>query len=1257
MAVLDTINKVLVGVFGSRNERVLKEMMPTVARIGELEPKMMALSDADLRKKTDEFRDRLTHGETLDDLLPEAFAVVREASRRIIFTPDPQSPVPMRHFDVQIVGAIVLHTGTIAEMATGEGKTLVATPAVYLNALPQKGVHMVTTNDYLAQRDRDWMGPLYEFLGLTAGVIYSQQDYREKQAAYACDITFGKDSEFGFDYLRDNMRTSVQEQVQQRGLNFAIVDEVDNILIDEARTPLIISGASEESTEKYYQADRVATRLTKGKHFEVKEKDHVVFLTEDGTRTVEKALGVDNIYAGRNSDWPHYIEQALRAHHLQKRDVQYVVKNGEVIIVDEFTGRLMPGRRWSDGLHQAVEAKERLKIKEENQTDATVTYQHYFRMYKKLAGMTGTALTEAPEFYTVYKLDVTAIPTNRPLIRWELSDLIYGTEKEKYDALEEEIVRQHGTGRPLLVGTVSIEKSELLSERLVRRGIKHEVLNAKHHEREAMIVAKAGQLGNVTISTNMAGRGTDIVLGTCTTEQPLEHWKESGVAPKDARLNMPADELQRRLLAHWAELYLEKEEFEKIKPEQYEGALNKRWRELGMFPPKLTTRVADLGGLYVVGTERHEARRIDNQLRGRSGRQGDPGSSRFFLSLEDDLMRIFASETVTNILRRIGMSQGMALEHPMVTRAIERAQKKREEHNFDMRKYQLEYGEVMDEQRKATYGLRQRILENTDIHSVIMDQIRQSLDDEMDKVLEDEDSPEQRNFQPVAQWAQTLGATITESEWRDSSYEKLREIVAQRARERLGAKGDDRTAVSEAVAGRVFALLCDRERPFPEWDLTGLEAWGQRSNVTVAADIIRGRLTDAVARRCVEAIQKRFENATPDEALQALLEDASDRYLAESLPSSEWDLDGLTQWSNAMGVSLPVNQWREEQEEPTEAAEAADFEKTRRQEVRTRILERSRQQLRSLKPADMIAKLVNWQSRLLLAPESEEGEAGYRPVATWLSRAPFNADLSEGQIRDTGLAEAGKFEQELATHVARLDPNATPEAFALKAFGILYDAYMFRSLSVESANFVRMANYMARKYGIILSPFDLSKLAYEEMGDRLDKEIADAYQKREQALGPEKMRLIERFMLLMKLDMKWRDHLHAIDHLREGIGLRGYGQLDPKMEYTREARQMFDEMQSSLREEVTDLILKVDIGEGPAQQQGVYRGGQEVHAQATSAAQFQKQRQRTLAGSEAMSEEKRKPIVLGGGRVGRNDPCPCGSGKKYKQCCGKAAGK
>ena len=616
------LNTVLTKVFGTHNEREIKRISEAyVGSINELEPAFERLSDAELRAKTAEFRVRIAAGETLEDLLVEAFATAREAGKRFL---------RMRHYDVQLVGGVVLHQGKIAEMATGEGKTLVATLPAYLNALAGTGVHIVTVNDYLARRDAEWMGPLYEALGLTVGAIQHDMPDDARRAAYASDVTFGTNNEFGFDYLRDNMKFRAEDMVQPTH-NYGIVDEVDSILIDEARTPLIISGPAEQSTDLYYRIDRIIPALRAATDFEIEEKQRSVAMTEEGVVHIEKLLGIDNLYDAAHMDLVHHVQQALKAHTLFKRDRDYLIKDGEVVIVDEFTGRMMPGRRWSDGLHQAVEAKEGVKIARENQTLATITFQNFFRMYDKLAGMTGTAMTEAAEFDKIYKLEVMSIPTNKPLIRDEMPDVIFRTEAEKWNAVVDEIADLNETGRPVLVGTTSIEKSEKLSKLLERRGVQHVVLNAKHHEREAEIVALAGAQKAVTIATNMAGRGTDIVLG--------------------------------------------------------EG-------------------IASLGGLHVLGTERHEARRIDNQLRGRTGRQGDPGSSQFFLSLEDDLLRIFGMDKLQGLMQRLGMEEGVPIEDRMVSRALERAQKQVEARNFETRKHLLEYDDVMEKQRQVIYTMR-----------------------------------------------------------------------------------------------------------------------------------------------------------------------------------------------------------------------------------------------------------------------------------------------------------------------------------------------------------------------------------------------------------------------------------------------------------------------------------------------------------------------------------------------------------------------
>jgi len=670
---LDTLVKKFVG---SRNDREIKKIQPLVAKINDLEPRLSSLTDEQLKAKTAEFKQRSENGESLEDLLPDAFAVVRETGKRAL---------NMRHFDVQLIGGVVLHQGRISEMKTGEGKTLVATLPAYLNALEGKGVHVVTVNDYLARRDSEWMGRLYKFLGLTVGVIQHGLDDDERRESYGSDITYGTNNEFGFDYLRDNMKFDLAHCVQ-RPHQYAIVDEVDSILIDEARTPLIISGPSEESTDKYYRIDKIIPKLRRDIDYQVDEKHRTVTLTEEGFGRCENLLGVDDLSDIANMEILHHINQALRAHTLYKRDVEYVVKEGEVIIVDEFTGRLMPGRRWSDGLHQAVEAKEGLRIQQENQTLATITFQNYFRMYKKLAGMTGTAETEAEEFLKIYRLDVAVIPTNRLLRRIEYPDVIYRTEREKFEAVVKEIKQCHERGQPALVGTISIDRSEKLSSMLKRAGVKHVVLNAKYHEKEAEIVAQAGRKGAVTIATNMAGRGTDILLGGNAEFMARDVLRKREIDPLSATPQQ------------WNEAIAQ------VKPQ-----IDKEHEE-----------VVQVGGLHIIGTERHEARRIDNQLRGRSGRQGDPGSSRFYVSLEDDLMRIFAADRISGIMQRLGMEEGVPIESRFVSKQIENAQKRVEGQNFSYRKHVLEYDDVMNKQREAVYGLRKQLLEGEDQKEYLM---------------------------------------------------------------------------------------------------------------------------------------------------------------------------------------------------------------------------------------------------------------------------------------------------------------------------------------------------------------------------------------------------------------------------------------------------------------------------------------------------------------------------------------------------------
>ena len=839
--------------FGTQNERILDRIRPTVDRVNALESSVSPLSDDRLAAKIAEFRRRVENGEPLDDLLPETFAVVREAGKRVL---------GMRPFDVQLMGGVILHEGRIAEMRTGEGKTLVATLPIVLNALTGRGVHLVTVNDYLARCDAEWMGRLYRALGMSVGVIVHGMDDTERQASYRCDITYGTNNEFGFDYLRDNMKFRVEDMVQ-RDLHYAIVDEVDSILIDEARTPLIISGPAEESTSFYARVNSVIPFLKKDTDYTVDEKARQVLLTEDaGIPKLERLLSVDNLYDPGNIEALHHVNQALKAHILFHRDVDYMVKDGEVVIVDEFTGRLMPGRRWSDGLHQAVEAKEGVKIENENQTLATITFQNYFRMFDKLAGMTGTADTEAAEFQQIYKLAVTIVPTNQAMIRQDLSDQIYRTEKEKFQAVLEEVKELHAQGRPVLVGTVSIEKSERLSGLLTRHGVPHNVLNAKHHEQEAQIIAEAGQAGKVTIATNMAGRGVDIKLG--------------------------------------------------------EGVVGK-------------------GGLHIIGTERHESRRVDNQLRGRAGRQGDPGSSRFYLSLEDDLLRIFGSDRISPIMEKLGMEEGEPIEHPLINRAVENAQKKVEGHNFDIRKHLLEYDDVMNRQRTVIYDMRRDVLGSEDLREMVLD-----------------------------------------------------------------------------FAGEV-------------------------------AEDLAGRFSD--------------EKTHPE----------------------EWDFGALS------------------------TAVTAQF--------------------------------------------------GFRPEI--------------------------------------------PEA-------------------------------------------ERAKLTPSDLADRVRTGAEAFYAKKEAEYGADAIRYLERMFLLSTVDGLWKDHLLSMDHLKEGIGLRGYAQKDPLKEYQREGFDLFSDLISRIKEESLKRLFLVKVQREEE--------GAEMKERAAAPRPARVTLSRGDIKSAGKTTQRRQGV-----KIGRNDPCPCGSGKKYKKCCGLGA--
>ena len=781
------VDVILAKIFGTKTEREIKSMLPTVAAINDLEPNLRQLSDIDLAAKTIEFKERVAQGATIDDLLIEAFAVVREAGRRF---------VNMRHFDVQLIGGMVLHHGKIAEMKTGEGKTLVATLPCYLNALGGKGVHVVTVNDYLAKRDSEWMGRIYKALGMKVGVIVHDLDDQERKDAYGSDITYGTNNEFGFDYLRDNMKFRIDDCVQ-RPFNYAIVDEVDSILIDEARTPLIISGPSEESTDKYYRINRIIPKLIRGEVIEgrepgekyttgdytIDEKHKSAALTEEGVLKVEKLLGVGNLYDPANIEYNHHVQQALRAHVIYQRDRDYLVKDGdegpEVIIVDEFTGRIMPGRRWSDGLHQAVEAKENVKIQRENQTLATITFQNYFRMYKKLSGMTGTAETEAAEFQKIYNLDVTVIPTNRPLIRKENQDMVYRTEVEKFRNAAKEIMDLNQRGQPVLVGTISVEKSERLSAILKRMGVKHEVLNAKNHEREASIVAQAGRKSAVTVSTNMAGRGTDILLGG-----------NPEFMTKDACLK---DKVAERLSENEAQYIADEHFYFFTHHDQFYRVRRDTWDEIFANAKEHTDKEHDevtaLGGLHIVATERHESRRIDNQLRGRSGRQGDPGSSRFFLSLQDDLLRIFGGERMQNLMLRLGMEEDVPIESRMITKRILKAQEAVEMQNFEARKHLLEYDDVMNKQRQAVYGMRRQLLEGIDQKERVMDMVRGIVDQSVDRHCPNQKHPDTWDIGTLrTDVLSQFGYKVENTEVADLSREEMSDLIYERLQHKYREK-------------------------------------------------------------------------------------------------------------------------------------------------------------------------------------------------------------------------------------------------------------------------------------------------------------------------------------------------------------------------------------------------------------------------------------------------------------------------------------
>jgi preprotein translocase subunit SecA len=1202
--ILTGFERAVTGMFGSSNAKVIKRFQSKVDAIKELESKFEKLSDEELREQTQKFRSRLAAGETLDDVLVEAFAVCREGGKRFL---------EMRHYDVQMIGGMVLHSGSIAEMVTGEGKTLVATLPAYLNAISGKGVHVVTVNDYLARRDMEWMAPLYMGLGLTVDAIQNDMSVAEKQAAYACDITYGTNNEFGFDYLRDNMRPAARGddrfpkryQQSQGRLNYAIIDEVDNILIDEARTPLIISGPAHQDPRKYAEADKVARSLKKELHFVVNEKDHNVTLTDVGVREAEKLAGVESFYTAGNMEWPHMIDNALKAHYLYKRDVNYVVKENAVVIVDEFTGRLMEGRQWSDGLHQAVEAKEGVKIKEETQTLATITLQNYFKLYDKICGMTGTAMTEANEFYKIYELDVIAIPTNREMQRIEFPDMIYATEAAKFKAVandiervnrydiielkrkgeellgeivsedDDKIVIKQGKekseisrsdvaeikrkGRPVLVGTVSIEKSERLSHLLDKRGIEHQVLNAKHHKREAEIVAQAGRAGAVTIATNMAGRGTDIVLGGNPETMAWAMLQDKYAT----RLDVPHEE--------WEALVTEIEIRDDMK--------------------KMGEDVKRRGGLYVIGTERHDARRIDLQLRGRCGRQGDPGSSRFFLSLEDDLMRIFAGPFVQKILASAGLKDDEAIESRMVTRRIESAQKKLEEKNFEIRKSLLEYDEVMDEQRKRVYRYRQQILNGVNCRELILDMIEEQVEHHLDICLA-------RNFgaETFASWAgKKLSIQLDAKQFRGADIETATHQAKDEA---------ERMAESE-IHGKM-------EENLPDGDEDDTSDWNWEALTRFANARFEANLRDHDLKRVG---RHEVAELLIVKAHQFILD--MDLSEGETFLEEDFGLKSCVNWvRNKFAIQLDLDALRNKEPEEIKAmvldqAKQKYDEKEAEYPVMAGLYRYARSSGASQAPIDRDG-LVHWAASRFEAPISIE-------------------DLKNKQrdeIRGVLVNQSRQHQKQSKETLATLQQKVS----SLAENGNI-------PLRVGNGAAASLSVWIKEKVKEDVQLDDLQDLEVEELSRKLETVVEDHYH-------PE-MRRMERAVLLEIVDSAWKDHLLAMDYLKSAVGQRGIAAIDPKVEYKREGMRMFADLWTSIGERVTDLIFRMEqlnedfVG-------STWKETAATHAEAQSGSEIARQQQQAI---DQTSGGRREPIRNRGEKVGRNDPCPCNSGKKYKNCC------
>jgi preprotein translocase subunit SecA len=1159
------------GVFGSSNDRAVRrvgfirhrdgrsQIIPgsILDRINQLEPDYEKLTEGELKQTASKLRAKLADGKTLDDILPEAFAAVRESSKRYL---------KMRHYDVQMVGGYTLHQGKIAEMVTGEGKTLVCTLPAFLNALSGK-VHVITVNDYLAKRDMEWVGPTHIGLGLKVGAIQSPMQPWDRQPHYACDITYGTSNEFGFDYLRDNMKPRLDMQVQGR-LDFAIVDEIDNILIDEARTPLIISGPAHDDVTKYAKADKVARQLKRDEDFEVKEKEHSCHLTEAGIRRAEQLAGVESFYTTGNMEWPHLIDQSLKAHHLYKRDVNYVVENGEIVIVDENTGRKMPGRQWSDGLHQACEAKEGVRIKEVSQTLATVTLQNYFKLYKKLGGMTGTAMTESTEFLKIYGLEVVAVPSNRPSQRVNSPDVIYRTEREKWNAVVKEIQEVNQLGRPILVGTKSIEKSELLSAMLGRQGIKHQVLNARHHEREAEIIAQAGRSAAVTIATNMAGRGTDIILGGNPEYLAWEKLKQRYAS----RLEVPKVE--------------------------WDAASDEIADQLGMKAEG--RKVAEVGGLHVIGTERHDSRRIDLQLRGRSGRQGDPGSSRFYLSLEDDLMRIFAGDWVRNVLAWLGMQEGEAIEHSMVTKQIEKAQKKVEERHFESRKNLLEYDEVMDFQRKSVYSFRQRILEGASCRENYQQMMQRQVTKSVETFLS-----KKYPYETVAAWAsQELGLTLVESDVRGMDKEMAVNYL---------------TGEAERQADRLLYEQIEeslpKQQPESEWNWGAMASWMNR---------LYGQNLNPRELRSLAKPEEGFDL----DGLQRNLFDRAVEHIGKTdfapldlFLHEDFGRNQLSGWLHKQyGLVIPPSSFGIYDEPEKTISFIMEKVRQRYDEQDARfpvIISLMRFQGTAEVPGDRDG-LIRWANNRF--------RCNIDPVAT----ASLSIEALAGEILNASRDWLPKEEvsSKVNGFLERAFPRIKGKPGPLKDVGGL----------------TLLREYVRQQFDVTLDLEQLKKLSEEEIKTQAMKAYEMKYR-------PE-MGQAERQVLLELLDTAWKEHLYHMDFLRQNVGLVGYAQKDPKVEYKRQGMKAFEAMWDRIGEEVTSAVFRLEREADGQFLSSVWHETAAIHESAAPIAQEVAQPVDEPVTQTNQPQAAVEPIRNTERKIGRNDPCHCGSGKKFKNCHG-----